>query len=80
MKNSALVCWNLNILDKGWVAPDAQAVVREAGAADNLLVRGRPLERGDLATSVNAVGAGTGGGVPEVDHAVVGTTASGEEV
>ena len=80
MQDSGLVCWNLYVLDEVGVAPDAQAVVGEARAANNLLVRGGPLEGGDLAASVNAVGASTGRRVPEVDHAVVGTTASGEEV
>lgn len=80
VEDSALVGWNLNVLDKSWVAPDRQAVVWEARAGDDLLVAVAPPERGDLATSVNGVGPGTAGGVPEVDHAIVATTTSGKEV
>jgi hypothetical protein len=41
---------------------------------------GAPSERGDLRASVDAVDASTGGGVPEVDVAVVRATTSSEEV
>jgi len=74
------VSWNLNVLDKGWIAPDAQAVVWEARGRDNLLVRGGPSQAGDLRASVDAVDASARGGVPEVDHTVVATTTGGEEV
>ena len=71
---------DLDVLDKSWVAPDAERVVWETGAGDNLLVAGGPSKAGDLGASVDAVDAGAASGVPEVDHAVVASTAGGEEV
>lgn len=71
---------NLDVLDKSRVAPDAQAVVGEARGGDDLLVAGAPAERGNLATSVDAVDASARSGVPEVDHAVVAAAASSEQV
>lgn len=80
MEDTRLVSRNLDVLDQSWVAPDGEAVVWEARRRDQLLVAQRPAERGNLATSVDAVDASAGGSVPEVDHAVVRTTSSGEEV
>lgn len=71
---------DLDVLDKSRVAPDAQAVVGEAGGRDDLLVAGAPAKRSDLATGVDAVYASARGGVPEVDHAVVAAAAGGEQV
>lgn len=71
MENTGLVGWDLNVANQCWVAPDADGVVWEATGADNLLVVRGPSEGGDLGTSVDAVGSGTGGGVPEVDVTVV---------
>jgi len=80
VEDARLVSRDLDVLDKSRVRPDAQRVVREAGAADKLLVRGAPLERSNLAASVDAVGASARGRVPEVDHTVVRTTTSSEKV
>lgn len=80
MQDTGLVRRDLNVLDKSRVAPDAQAVVGEAGRGDDLLVAGAPAERSDLAAGVDAVDASARGGVPEVNHAIVATTASGEQV
>lgn len=71
---------DLDVLDQRRVAPDADAVVREAGRAGNLLVVGAPLERRDLAARVDAVDAAARGRVPEVDVAVVAAAAGGEQV
>jgi len=80
VQHSALVSRDLDVLDKSRVAPDAQAVVGEARRRDNLLVRGGPLQAGDLRASIDAVDASARGGIPEVDHTVVATTTGGEEV
>lgn len=80
MEYARLVRWDFDVLDQSWVGPDGQAVVRKARGGHKLLVGSAPTEGGNLAASVNAVGTGTRGGVPEVDHAVVGTAAGGEQV
>jgi len=80
VQDTRLVGRDLDVLDKSRVAPDAQAVVREAGGRDDLLVARAPAERGDLAAGVDAVDASARGGVPEVNHAIVAAAASGEQV
>jgi len=80
VENSALVGRDLNVLNKGWVAPKADGVVGEATGAGNLLVLAAPSEGGNLRTSVDAVDTSTSSGVPEVDVPVVRSTTSGEEV
>lgn len=71
---------DLDITDESWVAPNAEGVVRETAGADDLAVVVAPSQTGDLGACVDAVGAGTGCGVPEVDVTVVRTTTGGEEV
>ena len=80
VQNAGLVSRDLHVLDAGWVAPNAEAVVREAASADDLLVVSAPSKAGDLRVCGDVVDAGASSGVPEVDLAIVGTTASGEEV
>jgi len=80
VENSALVGRDLNVLDKGWVAPKADGVVGEATGAGNLLVLAAPSEGGNLRAGIDAVDTSTSGGVPEVDVPVVRSTSSGEEV
>lgn len=80
VQNTGLVSGDLDIADESWVAPDAERVVRETARADDLAVVVAPSQTGDLGAGVDAVGAGTGRGVPEVDVTVVGTTPGGEEV
>ena len=77
---TALMRRDLDVTDQGRVAPDAERVVGEAARADNLAVVRAPAEAGDLAAGIDAVDASAGGGVPEMDHTVVGTTAGGKEV
>jgi hypothetical protein len=80
VKNTGLMCWDLDIANEGWVAPDADRVVWEAAGADNLLVMWAPAEAGDLRTSIDTVDASTSGGVPEVDVAIIRTTTSGKDI
>lgn len=80
MQNPALVGGDLDVADESRVAPDAERVVGEAARADDLTVARAPPQAGDLRASVDAVHAGTRGGVPEVDVTVVRTTARGEQV
>jgi hypothetical protein len=80
VEDTRLVGRNLHVLDTSGVAPDAQAVVREAAGADNLLVVGAPAKAGHLGVGSDVVDTGSSGGVPEVDLTIVGTTASGEKV
>ncbi|KFX95175.1 hypothetical protein O988_05932, partial [Pseudogymnoascus sp. VKM F-3808] len=80
VENTGLVGWDLDVADESWVAPDAERVVGEATGADDLAVVRAPAKRGDLGAGVNAVDAGTGGGVPEVNVTVVGSAAGGEKV
>ena len=58
MQHTRFVGRNLDVLDESWVAPDAQAVVGEAGGGDDLLVAGAPAERCHLAAGIDAVDAG----------------------
>jgi hypothetical protein len=78
VEDARLVGWDLHVLDAGGVAPDAEAVVREAAGGDNLLVVSAPAEAGHLGVGSNVVDASTGGGVPEVDLTIVGSTAGGK--
>ena len=71
MENSGLVCGNLDVADECWVAPDTDGVIRESTSADDLTVVRAPSEAGDLRTGINAVDTSTGGGVPEVNVAIV---------
>ena len=80
MENARLVGRNLHVLDTSGVAPDAEAVIGETTAADDLLVVGAPAEAGDLGVGSDVVDAGTCGGVPEVDLTIVGAAAGGEKV
>jgi len=80
VQDTSFVGWNLHIADQSGVAPDAERVVWEAAGTDDLAVVVAPFQAGDLRTSVDAVGAGPGGSVPEVDVAVVRASTSSEEV
>lgn len=80
VEDAGLVGGDLDVADQSWVAPDAERVVGEAAGADDLAVVRAPAQGGHLGAGVNAVDAGTGGGVPEVDVAIVGSAAGGEEV
>ena len=77
MQDSGLMRWNLHILDKGWVGPDGDAVIREARSRSNLLVVVAPAKTGHLAARIDGVDASTSGGVPEVDVAIVGASTCG---
>jgi hypothetical protein len=80
VEDSALVSRDLDGSDESRVAPDAKRVVGETAGADNFAVVRAPSERSNLRTSVDAVDASTGGGVPEVDVAIVRATTSSKEV
>jgi hypothetical protein len=80
VQDARLVGRNLHVLDARRVAPDAEAVVGEATAADNLLVVSTPAEASHLRVGWDVVDASTSGGVPEVDLTVIGTTTGSEEV
>jgi hypothetical protein len=62
---------DLNVADQGWIAPDAEGVVREAAGADNFAVMRAPSKRGNLRTGIDAVDTSTSGCVPEVDVTVI---------
>jgi len=71
---------DLDVLDQGGIAPDAEAVIGESRAADDLLVASAPPQACDLGSCVDAVGASAGGRVPEMDLTIVAPAASGKEV
>jgi hypothetical protein len=74
------MCWDLNVADQSWVAPDAERVVGKAAGADDLTVVRTPSEAGDLGSSVDAVDTSTSGGVPEVDVTIIWSTSSSKNV
>lgn len=80
VKDTGLVGGDLDVLDEGRVTPDGHLVVGSTVAGDDLAVVGGPLEGGNLGTGIDSVDASTGGGVPEVNLAIVGTSSGGEEV
>ena len=80
MQYPRLVGRDLNVLDQGRVAPDAERVVRKAARADDLAVVRAPPKAGHLRARVDAVGARARGRVPEVDVTVVGASTGSEEV
>ena len=55
VQDARLVGRDLDIADKGGIAPDADRVDRGAGRAGNLTVVRGPAEAGDLRASVDAV-------------------------
>jgi len=74
------VCWNFDIANQGWIAPNAEGIVWKAARAHKLPVVVAELEAGYLRTSVDAVDPSSRGGVPEVDVSVIGATSRGEEI
>jgi hypothetical protein len=71
VKNSGFMCGNLDVAHQGWVAPDAERVVREAAGADDLLVMRAPPKAGNLGPSVDTVDSSTSCSVPEVNVTIV---------
>jgi hypothetical protein len=80
MENSSFVCGYLNVAHQGWIAPDAERVIREATGADNLTVVVAPSKACHLRPRVNAVGPRTGCRVPEMDVSIIRSSASCKEV
>jgi len=80
VKDTRLMSRDLDVLDASRIAPDAKAVIREPTGGDNLLVVSAPPQASDLGIGGDVVDAGTGGSVPKVDLAIVGTTAGSQQV
>ena len=80
MKYPGLMCWNLDVAHQGWIAPDAERVVREATGADDLLVVRAPSKASNLRTGVNAVDSSTSCSIPEVNMTVVRSSTSSENI
>ena len=80
VQDTGLVGWDLSTLDQAWIRPHAKLVVWESVGGNNLLVRGGPSQARDLRAGINGVDTSAGGGVPEVDVLIKGTTTSREEV
>lgn len=80
VEDSSLMRRDFDVADQCRVAPDAQRVVWESTRADNLPVVVAPPQAGHLGASVDAVGTGAGGGIPEVYVTVIRTTSGGQQV
>jgi hypothetical protein len=80
VKYSGLMCWYLDVAHQGWIAPDAERVVREATCADDLLVVRAPSKASNLRASVNAVDSSASCSVPEVNVTVVRSSTSSENI
>lgn len=80
MKDTGFVSGDFDIADESWVTPDAQRVVGEPTGANNLAVVVAPAQAGHLRASVDAVGASTSSGVPEVNVTVIGASTGSEQV
>lgn len=80
VKDSGLMCWNLNVAHQSRVAPDAEGVIGEAAGADDLTVVRAPSQAGNLRAGIDAVHSSTSCGIPEVNVTVIGSSTSSENV
>lgn len=71
MKNSGLMCRNLNVAHQRWIAPNAERIIRETAGANDLSVMRAPPKTSHLGACVDAVHSSTGRSVPEMDMTVV---------
>ena len=80
MKNSCRVAFEFFDLRHSGVLPEAQLVLRESVAGEDLLLVPVPLKGADLAAGVDGVQEVTGLRIPELYATVGGTASGGEEV
>ena len=80
MKDPGCVAGHLSHLGHGGVLPEAQLVLAEAVAAEDLALVAVPLEGADLGAGVNGVEEGPGVGVPKLDRAVSCASTGSQEV
>ena len=70
MKHARSVPLELLCLYHGGILPETKLVLRVPVAAQELFLKGRPLERAHLAAGVHTVEHGSAGCVPEFDASV----------